>query len=162
MLYQIRCKTLAPQPVLFIRTQVHPSDIQQAIRSALVEISEYLQSRGLRPGAPPYARYHAFNDEGVDLETGVPVLRRVAGSGQIQSGEIPQGEYVCTEHWGPYDEIADARRALSQWMFDRGRHASGPSIEIYWTDPTSEPDSTRWHTELMRPLEPVAKAASVA
>jgi effector-binding domain-containing protein len=136
--------------------------LQKTISSFLSEIAEYMSTREMHPCAPPYARFHGSEGDEVDVETGIPVLRKISGEGLVQSGEIPGGEYVCTEHWGPYDHIDEAKHAMNDWLLDRGRMASGPAIEIYWTDPTTEPDANRWRTELMRPLEPVARAASVA
>jgi len=162
VLYQVRCKRLAPQPVLFIRAHVERSKLHETVSSYLNDIGAYMHSRGLHASAPPYSRYHGFDGDDIDLETGVPIVRHVAGKGIIQSGDIPAGEYACTEHWGPYEHLGDAHRALNEWMFDHGRQASGPSLEVYWTDPTTEPNANRWHTELLRPLEPVARAASVA
>jgi effector-binding domain-containing protein len=160
--YHVRCKRLAPQPVLFIRAHVERSKLESTVSSFLNEICDYIRTKGMQPSAPPYTRYHAFDDNDIDLETGVPVIRRVSGQNMIQTGEIPGGDYACTEHWGPYDQMQDAMRALNEWMFDHGRQASGPSIEVYWTDPTTEHNANRWRTELLRPLQPVSKAVAVA
>ena len=59
-----------------------------------------------------------------------------------------------TWHVGPYDTISQGHAALAAWIEENGRTAAGPVREVYWTDPGQEPDSSRWKTELLMPIEP--------
>jgi effector-binding domain-containing protein len=43
--------------------------------------------------------------------------------------------------------------ALEAWIAEQGRRPAGAPWEVYWSDPREEPDSARWRTEIVWPIE---------
>jgi effector-binding domain-containing protein len=88
----------------------------------------------------------------------VPVAAPVTGSGRIQPGILPAGRYAVLRHAGPYDGLIGANAALQQWAHDRGLEfdvrdtpegsAWGARFEEYITDPSGEPDPSKWETDV--------------
>lgn len=154
MSYEIRTRRLDPQPVLSIRGPVDPDGIEEAVGEFLGEVWKKLEADGREPAGPPFTRYHQIGESELVLEAGFPVSEEAAGEGRIESGELPGGEAISTDHIGPYEELPAAGEALEAWARERGRSAAGPRWEVYWTDPGEVEDPEQWRTEVFMPLQP--------
>jgi effector-binding domain-containing protein len=62
---------------------------------------------------------------------GVEVTREFAGSGEVRPVRTPGGEAAVVRHVGPYDRLAEAHRAIHEWVRESGRAPAGTSWEIY-------------------------------
>jgi effector-binding domain-containing protein len=60
---------------------------------------------------------------------------------------------VRLTHVGPYETLSTAHETLHKWIGENKREASGRPWEVYVTDPGSEPDNTKWVTEVYYPLK---------
>jgi effector-binding domain-containing protein len=56
-----------------------------------------------------------------------------------------------TTHYGPYEAVDQAYEAIQAWLHDRGLRPNGGHWEVYYSDPTEEPDSAKWRTDLFAP-----------
>lgn len=59
---------------------------------------------------------------------------------------------MVTWHVGPYEKLPKAYEAFDEWSKENQFSPSKPPMEIYWSDPGEEPDSSKWRTELIFPL----------
>lgn len=160
MEHEIGAKDVRPQTTACIRVTTTPADIGPKMEEILPEVWSYLEERGVHPAGPPFARYHGFREDLVDLEAGFPVTGPVAGEGRIFAGELPGGEVAATWHVGPYDTLSEAYRAIETWSQAQGREPAGSPWEIYWTDPGETPDPAEWKTEVLWPVTPVGSGIS--
>lgn len=155
MSYECRLEQVEPQSTLSIRGRSSVADLPRTFGEYMQEVWTHLQKLGQRPAGPPYSRYHSLDDlEAIDLEVGFTVAPGTPGAGRVQVGTLPWGEVVATDHYGPYEQLPKAGEALDQWLAAKGRRAAGPNWEYYWTDPGAESDTTKWHTEVVKPLVP--------
>jgi len=145
-----------PRPAFAIRLRSTIEEIPDALSVALAEAWHAAEAAGLRPDGPPYTRY--LSEPGVaggelDYEAGVPLPAAAAeGSGRAIPVELPGGMVAVGWHVGPYESLADTYHALMAWIGEQGRRVAGPMWEVYWTDPQSEPDPSRWRTEVIVPV----------
>jgi effector-binding domain-containing protein len=87
-----------------------------------------------------------------DFEVGVPVKSAVKPAGRVKPGELPAAKVVRTVYHGPYEGLGDAWGEFNKLIAAEG-HKAGPSLwECYVAGPESGPDSSKWRTELNRPL----------
>ena len=100
----------------------------------------------------PFAIYHQFGPEGVDMECAIPVAQAIAGSGVIVAGETPSGRVAVVSYFGPYNGLSEAHDALGDWIEAEGLGQDGPPWEVYVTDPGEEPDSAKWQTDVYYPV----------
>jgi effector-binding domain-containing protein len=142
-----------PQPYAGIREQTAPDGIPAVVDRGFPELFGWLGERGLAPAAAPFIRYHALGAT-FDLELGVPVAAAVEPAGRVAPGELPAGRWATVVHAGPYSGLQTAWDALGGWVREHGEAPDAEGgvhrgfVEHYLTDPSAEPDSARWETEL--------------
>lgn len=129
--------------------------------NALVgELLEWLERRDEALAGAPFYRYRVLGDETIpfELEVGVPTEGRLDGDDRVQTGTIPAGTYTTLVHEGHPDELPDRHAALEEWAEKNGhdvaRRTDGETTlwegryEHFQTDPTTEPDRSKWTTEI--------------
>jgi len=94
----------------------------------------------------------------LEIEAGVPVAAAVAGDDGVVTGVLPAGRYATLTHVGHPSELVAATGALLDWAagqgltFDVTPGDDGEQwacrLENYLTDPSQEPDMSKWVTEL--------------
>jgi effector-binding domain-containing protein len=96
---------------------------------------------------------------GLGVEAGCPVAEAATcGDGRVVAGVLPAGRYVTHRHIGAPETLARATAELLDWAAVRdltwdvspssGGDLWGCRLEILHSDPASEPDMSRWVTEL--------------
>ena len=140
------------QPVVSIRTRGAVKDLPSILGRSYGALGAYLGRMRQEPAGAPFAAYYNQDMQNLDLEIGFPVAKKVAGQGEIQSGEIPGGRAASCMHTGPYDKIAAAYEALGQWMQARGLQGTGACYEFYLNDPQNTP-SEKLQTQILFPLK---------
>jgi effector-binding domain-containing protein len=152
MTYEIEVRELQPQPVVAVRVSVPVEAIPTVMGEIFDELFAYVGRAGLIPAGMPYARYHSFGAEEVDMEVGAPLATPAQGEGRVVSGELPGGPVAATLHVGPYDGIAAAYDAIAAWMHERGSDPAGAPWEAYCTDPSEVADPAEYRTEVFWPI----------
>jgi effector-binding domain-containing protein len=147
------------QPYLGLRTSVTMEGISGFLDASFPTVFAHMEATGIRPSGPPFVRYHVIDMDGVlDIEVGVPVASAATGTDRVVAGVLPAGRYGTLTYTGPYDGLVDANEALQQWAERQGLHWAmsetdagdwfASRIEVYLTDPASEPDPQKWETEV--------------
>lgn len=142
----------AAQPTAVIPIETTPDGIGPSLGQAFAEVQAALRRAGVAPVGPPFARYFEYSPARVDLEAGFPVATPVSGDGRVMPGELPAGRIAQAWHAGGYDTVAETYSRLETWIREHGHALAGPPWEVYLTDPTSEPDSSRWMTQILWPI----------
>ncbi len=128
------------------------------------ELFGWLGPHGLAPAGPPFFRYNVVDMErGLDMEAGVPVTATPDGNGTdgddvVTSGVLPGGRYAMVTYVGHPMGLMLATKELLDWgaaqglKWDKSPGAEGEQwggrLEIYLTDPSEEPDMSKWETQL--------------
>jgi effector-binding domain-containing protein len=113
----------------------------------------------LRPLARPLSASSLSTWEGeLEIELAVPVAEGVSGEGRFRADVLPAGRYGTLLHVGPYDDLAASNAALQDWAEEQGivwdswDTDSGSAwrgrVERYLTDPSVEPDPSKWEVEV--------------
>lgn len=152
MSYPMEVKKIQPQAIITIRRVVKTTELSNGLAEILPAVGKYLHEQNIERVAMPFARYHSFTPDTVDVEAGSMVAAPAAGEGEIKSSELPGGRVLSVMFMGHYANLMDGHKAAADWMKENGEAQSGPHWEIYWTDPGQEPDPKDWKTELVFPL----------
>ena len=122
-------------------------------------ISSDFWGRRVKPAGPPFLRYVVIDmDRELAIEVGVPVASPIEGAGDIKAGTLPGGRYAVLTHTGAPATLLAANKALLDWAagqglsWDMSDSADGQRwgcrLEIWLTDPSEQPDMTKWETQL--------------
>lgn len=121
---------------------------QDLYGSALAEVMDSVERSGLQLAGYPVGVVVLW-DEAADsfaMEIGM----QVAGGGRAIGGV----ETVKVKHFGPYEGLGTAHDAIAAYMKANGLALAGSPWEVYVTDPSAEPDTSRWLTEVFYPVAP--------
>lgn len=133
--------------------------ISGAVDEAFPELFGWLAGQGIAPDGPPFIRYLVIDMMAeLRLDLAVPVAAPVAGSGRIRPGDLPAGRYAVLRHTGPYDGLIASNAALQKWAAEHGVEFAASDTpegsawagraEHYLTDPSAEPDPSKWEVEV--------------
>jgi effector-binding domain-containing protein len=136
-----------------IRFTIPREQIQEVMGPGIGELMSALATQGVMPAGPIFSHHFKMDPEIFDFEIGVPVLSPVNAIGRVTMGELPAIRVARTVYHGPYQGLADAWCEFGEWIRANG-HSPAPDLwECYTTGPESGPDSSKWRTELNRPLQ---------
>lgn len=148
---KIEIRVLQPHHTASVRDTVSRDDITETLGRAFQAVKDALTKQGVQADGSPFARWHAYGDQ-VDLEAGLMVKTPIVQDGGVKPSELPAGPAAMAVHAGPYEGLRATYDALESWIAQTGRTANGGPWEIYLTDPSVEPDPSKWLTEIIYPL----------
>src|SRR5579872_947505 len=159
MLTQPKFENRGAQPYVGIRSCVSMQQVSTALPPLIGEVMAWLGARGSVPNGPPFFRYRVIDmARELEIDVGVPVATPLMGDGRIVTDVIPAGRYARVVHTGHYDQLIEANKALQEWgksngvewQKSEGEHGSvwASRLEIYLTNPPTEPDAQKWQTEI--------------
>jgi effector-binding domain-containing protein len=145
MAYAVTVETLGPRTLAAVRRRVATNDIGKEFRPALDVVWAFLKKHpGLRTDGHNVFLYHHGNQEIVQVDFGVEVVRTFTGEGEVQCVTTPAGEAAVVVHRGRYEKMHAAHHALHEWCAANRRTIGGYSLEIYgdWSDDPSKLETT--------------------
>jgi effector-binding domain-containing protein len=154
--YRVETLALTPQPVLSMRAQVAPAEVEARMKEIMPRLVAYALASGIELAGPPFARYFARSAERIDFEAGVPTRKEQPGNPAlgITAGALPAGPAIATVHQGAYERLPEAHAALARWATAHGKQPGGATWDVFLTNPLQEPDVARWRTKVFLPLAP--------
>jgi len=133
MEYQVQVRHVPSQLTAVVRFRARPDELSRKVPQACGEVWEFARAAGLpRPG-----RHLALYLDGeINVEVGAEMAQPFAGDGRVVCSSTPAGLVATTVHWGPYNRLGDAHKAVVQWCAANGHTPTGVNWEIYghWQD----------------------------
>ena len=150
---EVESRELSEQPTLVMKTEATVEEIPEFLGRAYGAAADHAKMSGVEIVGPPFARYEMLNgpEGGFAIEAGFPVSSIVDGSGDVEASALPGGPAAAIWHIGPYDTMQPTYAAAMAWIEEQGATPSGPAWEVYYSDPSTEPDPATWRTEVIWP-----------
>jgi effector-binding domain-containing protein len=142
--------------VAMIRLTVPSSEIQTVMGPGIREVMDTLAAQGITPAGPWFTHHMRRPTDVFDFEICVPVTIPVVPAGRVKPGVLPAATVARTVYHGPYEGLGAAWGEFMDWIEAKGHTPREDLWETYTVGPESGSDSTKWRTELNRPLMPVA------
>lgn len=149
----ILTKTLESYPVITIREKTTDADLPATLGKLYGELMAYANEQGLEVEGKPFAAYHEWNPPSVDVEAGLATKTLAKKTDRINAYKTDETEVVYISHFGSYESSEASHMVIGYWMEENKREAAGPPFEVYVSDPDSEPDTTKWQTDIYYPLK---------
>ncbi|MBW8051757.1 MAG: hypothetical protein FVQ77_15760 [Cytophagales bacterium] len=142
------------QPMYSIKDSTDLQGISSKLATLFGEIMTHIERSGATVTGQPFSIWHKWDPEGLCvLEAGMPVAETGEGSGRVTAGEIPAGSIATASHFGKYEELARVYNAIEDYVRDNRYTVAGAPWEVYVTDPTQEPDTSKWETQIFFPVK---------
>jgi AraC family transcriptional regulator len=159
----VEVRTLEPTTTIAVRLETTPDQLSLVFDAELPRVAARMAEVGAAMAGPPFARYHHYGSDRVDLEIGAPVEVAPTDVPAITGGpdrvigvsSLPGGPAAIATHHGAYDSLASTFDALAAWIASErpgGSVAGEGPWEVYLTDPGQVPDPAEWLTEVVWPL----------
>ncbi len=151
--YNVEIRELKDFNYVSIRQNCSWDDVSQVMTNAYGKLMKYIRSSGAEMTNAPYAIYHNIDNGEIDLEMGIPVNKIIASKGNINSGTFNSSKAASVDYYGFYDNLGKAHNAIQDWVMKMGMESNGSPMEFYVTDPSSEPDTSKWLTRIYYPVK---------
>ena len=148
-----------------IRTEMAISDMSsEFFGSSYGEIMAYLgPDAGANMTMAPMALYHKWDEENnlTIVEPAIAANMDLEGNDRITKSMTYAGPALKATHMGSYSETGSAHMALEEYMKANKLTwpEGGAAMEVYVTDPGTEPDTSKWITEIYYPYLEAAEGA---
>lgn len=139
--------------LLSVRDTASPETITSKLASMYKRISHFMKLSGFPPTGAPLAIFHNYSSSNFDLEACIPIATVVTTPKGLNCIESTSQKTIMVKYFGSYKMITTAYTALLTYIKDKELQVTGPCWEEYVTDPASEPDSTKWQTNIYYPVK---------
>lgn len=148
----IEIRDLQPQTILTVRGQCEPDtkSIGAALGNMYNEIDEVIKENNLNIAAPCLTIFHDYTEQNVDIEAGTPVNidKEIKLSGDVKQDTLPGGKTLVASYYGSYEGLANAYEEFFKYIQDNNLQPQGPPWETYNISSQTEPDPSKWLTEI--------------
>ncbi|RKX17803.1 MAG: hypothetical protein DRP35_10310 [Candidatus Zixiibacteriota bacterium] len=118
------------------------------------QIMNYIKMSGLEVQGAPVVFWQKFNPQGISVFwAAMPVNEGTKVRGRVENFKFEGGKVCKIEYFGAYDKSAGAWNTLDKYIADKGYTMNGAPFEQYITDPVTEPDTTKWQTNIYFPVK---------
>ncbi|HQQ25138.1 MAG TPA: GyrI-like domain-containing protein [Methanomassiliicoccales archaeon] len=125
-------------PAIAIREKVKVTEIPAVMERMYGELFPHL-GRDVKCAGPPFAFYHSWEGEIMDIEVGFPISGKGIEAGNVKAIKLPAARAAVATHIGPYDRLTDTYNIMMEWMKANG-HTPAPFMwEEYLNSPQEVP-----------------------
>ena len=144
---------LEPHQAIAIRDNCTAAELSKKYTEIYGELGEIMKRQNLQFADHPFGMYHSFSPEAVDMEGGVVVKGDPKPEGRMHVIKTYEGKALRADFIGPYDRLHEGWNAAMLYAKDNNFEVYGTPFEVYVSDPSNEPDSSKLHTEIYLPIK---------
>jgi effector-binding domain-containing protein len=137
-----------PRNYVIKRDKIPFNSIQNFYATNFGAIIQIVKMLSLPLAGAPSGLYYEWDIKNnmADLAAGIPIQ----GEADIEGFDLVQisGEALLIKYYGPYGGSTEAHYAMDDFMKENKLTLNEVVIEEYVTDPTSEPDTSKWLTNI--------------
>ena len=153
--YEISEVDLPEGMFLLISGDIEPVNIGEFYGNSFGAMMGYMAEVGAELNGHPTGFYYNWTDTLAKMAAAIPVNKEVAGNEDIEFRIVKGSKALQIDYYGAYDQSGAAHYAMDDYMAAQGLEVVGAVREIYVTDPMSEPDTSKWLTQIIYPVSPV-------
>lgn len=141
--------------VLFVIDSCNWADIEMKMEQIFGEIMEMQKKAKFEFTGSPMSRFLKWDEANkfTVFENCIPVDREVKGKGRVGYKVIPETRAVMGTHFGAYENSMYLYTAMDEFIRENNLVETGGPTEEYITDPTEEPDTAKWQTNVYFPVK---------
>lgn len=133
-------------------TAFNMEDIGRQLSKGYGQLFEYISRHQLKPGKVMAFYYTPtlpfIFDAAVEVND-----YQAEPAGKIKAKKIKGGDAIVVHYQGPYDKIAAAYNAITQWLKDNHKKALEQPFEVYVNDPSTINDPQLLRTDVYQRIQ---------
>jgi effector-binding domain-containing protein len=131
------------------RQEVDVKNIAQFYATNLGSLFGKVQKNGVEMSGKPCGLFFKWDEANgkTDMAAAIPVAEKLWIK-DASSYDIPAGKGLQIDYYGDYNGTEAAHSAMDEYLKDHGLFNNPPIIEEYVTDPSEEPDPSKWLTKI--------------
>lgn len=152
--FTIQTIDLEPRIYIAHREVVSWSNMGAFFQTHMPGIYRAAMGAGATMAGTPAGLYFEWDEvnQSADMATAVPVAAAVTVKG-ASIVEVPAGKAKVIDYYGAYEGSGAAHEAMEKYFTEFGIEGTAPVIEEYVTDPSTEPDTSKWLTRVIYPIK---------
>ena len=128
MKYDVRLAQTTSRPLAVVRRKAALHELADVVPKACGLVWSVLQTQKVTGAGRLVALYW---DDVIHLEVGVELETPFVGHDEVVGSAIPAGPVATATHFGPYNRLHEAHKAIREWCADHGHQLAGPNWEVY-------------------------------
>ncbi len=121
-----------------IREKVKVAEIPMVMGRMYGELLPHL-GKDVQCAGPPFALYHSWEGEIMDMEVGFPIVGKGIEAGKVHTIRLPAVRAAVATHIGPYERLTDTYNTMMEWMKANGHTPASYMWEEYLNSPQEVP-----------------------
>lgn len=138
---------------LLISGDVEPQNIGDFYGENFGRIMAYMGENGIEMAGNPSGLFYSWTDTLAKMSAAIPIGADAAGTDEIEFRLIEATTGLQIDYYGAYDKSEAAHIDMDRHMDANGLELNGAVREVYITDPTTEPDTSKWLTQIIYPVK---------
>lgn len=142
------------QWVIAVRDTAKAAEMSATFPMLYGNLVTYLQTKKASPAGYALAVWYNV-DQAADyyeFEAGFPITDSIAPGKGMRVFKLGGSKALKATHWGDYDAMMPTYEAIEAHLKQNNLTPSGPTWEVYVTDPMTEKDTAKWQTDIYYPL----------
>jgi effector-binding domain-containing protein len=148
----IEIRDLSAQRLLVKKTTCAHKDIGPAFSAAIRSVGECVKTSEAKMASAPVAVYLNWRTSDCDMAVGFQVEGNITLAQGCEWLDLPGGPHAVASYFGSYDGLPETHETMHNWCAANGKQLSGSCWESYPVDPGSEPDASKWQTDVHYPV----------
>lgn len=151
--YEVMEYYLEDEAYMVKRDTVSFSDMEKQYQEVGQSLHMAMEEGTLSATGPLVGIYYTWDT--VNMKTymaiGVPTSNEEAIEG-FELIEMEEQQALLINHYGDYSKTGHAHTFMAEYATKNNIEFQGPAIERYVTDPSEQPDTSKWLTEIIYPI----------
>ncbi len=153
---KIEIGEITTTPVMYVSVKYEGAPDMEGMSAQMGQmygtLQTYLATEKIEMAGAPFAIWHWWSDTLIRFEACLPIAKKIKGNSAIQYGELAASPALKVDHYGAYDKTGDAHWAIDAYAKEKSLKLGDP-LEVYVTDPGTEPDTSKWLTQIIYPIQ---------
>jgi hypothetical protein len=153
----VKIDEITTEPMSYIYLSYEGPNDQPTIDSKMsamfAELDAYVAANKATNAGPYFAHWHHWTDTLVRFDVCVPVDKALKGTKTIKFAQLNAMPAYKVEVLGDFGNTYEAHMAIDAYAQKKGVKTADP-MEMYFTDPEKEPDTSKWVSWVVYPILP--------
>jgi effector-binding domain-containing protein len=150
--YEAEIREFGGMKFVGIREKIAGDLLSQKISNQFASLENLFKQANKMPVGVPFTINHFARNNVFDVTTAMGMPEPMQVSEPIFIKELPASKWMVVKYTGGYSGLSALYQQGFEMLAAENLKPSGAPLEFYLTNPSMEPDSNKWVTELVFPF----------